>query len=100
MKDHSIRLNRRTALVASAAAFVMPAVVRAQGEPIRLATLTPLTAPAAYGPLMAERRRRGRGRQQGRRRVGRRVQLTSEDDQTTGPACAPPSDRCRQGVDD
>ncbi|HEX2886595.1 ABC transporter substrate-binding protein [Vineibacter terrae] len=62
----------------------MPAVVRAQGEPIRLATLTPLTgAGGPYGPVMAkaaaavvEEVNKAGGV------LGRRVQLVSEDDQT------------------
>jgi branched-chain amino acid transport system substrate-binding protein len=55
MIDRSIHLTRRTAVATGAAALAMPAVVRAQGEPIRLATLTPLTgAGGSYGPLMAK----------------------------------------------
>ncbi len=84
MRDRSIRLTRRTALAAGAASLAMPAVVRAQGEPIRLATLTPLTGGGgSYGPVMAkaaatvvEEVNKAGGV------LGRRVQLTSEDDQT------------------
>ncbi len=84
MTNRSIRLTRRAALVAGTAALAMPSVVRAQGEPIRLATLTPLTgAGGSYGPLMAkaaaavvEDVNKAGGV------LGRRVQLVSEDDQT------------------
>ncbi|MCW5748377.1 MAG: ABC transporter substrate-binding protein [Alphaproteobacteria bacterium] len=84
MTDRSIRLTRRTALAVGTAALAMPAVVRAQGEPIRLATLTPLTgAGGSYGPTMAkaaatviEDVNKAGGV------LGRRVQLISEDDQT------------------
>jgi len=84
MTDRSIRLTRRTALAAGAAALAMPSVVRAQGEPIKLATLTPLTGGGgSYGPLMAkaaaavvEDVNKAGGV------LGRRVQLVSEDDQT------------------
>jgi branched-chain amino acid transport system substrate-binding protein len=84
MTDRSIRLTRRAAVTAAAAALAMPSVVRAQGEPIKLATLTPLTgAGGPYGPLMAkaaaaviEDVNKAGGV------LGRRVQLVSEDDQT------------------
>src|SRR5258708_12856990 len=50
---HSI--GRRTALLTGVAAVAAPAVVRAQGEPIKIATLTPLTgAGGPYGPTMAK----------------------------------------------
>lgn len=79
------RIGRRTALTAGLAAFAAPAVVRAQGEPIKIATLTPLTgAGGPYGPVMAkaaaavvEEVNQAGGV------VGRRVQLVSEDDQTS-----------------
>ncbi|HJQ55895.1 MAG TPA: ABC transporter substrate-binding protein [Vineibacter sp.] len=84
MTDRSIRLTRRAALATSAAALAIPSVVRAQGDPIKLATLTPLTgAGGPYGPLMAkaaatviEEVNKAGGV------LGRRVQLVSEDDQT------------------
>ncbi|WP_255468569.1 ABC transporter substrate-binding protein [Reyranella sp. CPCC 100927] len=84
MTDRSIRMTRRAALVAGTAALAMPAVVRAQGDPIKLATLTPLTgAGGPYGPVMAkaaaaviEDVNKAGGV------LGRRVQLVSEDDQT------------------
>ena len=61
-----------------------PAVVRAQGDPIKLATLTPLTgAGGPYGPVMAkaaaavvEEVNEAGGV------LGRRIELVSEDDQT------------------
>ncbi len=49
-------LNRRTLLAGTAitaGSLAMPAIVRAQGAPIRLATLLPLTgAGGPYGPVM------------------------------------------------
>ena len=39
----SIRIGRRVALAGGVAALASPAVVRAQADPIKLATLTPLT---------------------------------------------------------
>ena len=46
-----IRIGRRAALAGGAAALASPAVLRAQTDPIKLATLTPLTcAGGSYGP--------------------------------------------------
>jgi branched-chain amino acid transport system substrate-binding protein len=85
-----IRMGRRAALAAGLAAVASPAVVRAQsspggGDPIKLATLTPLTgAGGSYGPTMAkvaaavvEEVNKVGGV------LGRRVVLVSEDDQTS-----------------
>ena len=80
----NIRIGRRTALASSLAAIASPAVLRAQSDPIRLATLTPLTgAGGSYGPSMAkvaasvvEEVNKAGGA------LGRRVVLVSEDDQT------------------
>jgi len=85
----TIRIGRRAALAAGVAALASPAVVRAQGtggtaDPIKLATLTPLTgAGGTYGPVMAkvaasvvEEVNKAGGV------LGRRVVLISEDDQT------------------
>ena len=80
-----LRIGRRAALAGGAAAFASPAVVRAQADPIKLATLTPLTgAGGSYGPSMAkvaaavvEEVNKAGGVQ------GRRVVLVSEDDQTS-----------------
>ncbi|HYX01281.1 MAG TPA: ABC transporter substrate-binding protein [Reyranella sp.] len=80
----NIRIGRRTALASSLAAIASPAVLRAQSDPIRLATLTPLTgAGGSYGPSMAkvaasvvEEVNKAGGV------LGRRVVLVSEDDQT------------------
>ena len=48
-------IGRRFALAGSLAAVASPAVVRAQADPIKLATLTPLTgAGGSYGPAMAK----------------------------------------------
>jgi len=80
-----IRIGRRAALAGGVAAFASPAVLRAQADPIRLATLTPLTgAGGSYGPVMAkvaasvvEEVNKAGGL------LGRRVVLVSEDDQTS-----------------
>src|SRR5258707_4216384 len=80
-----IRIGRRTALAASLAAIASPAVLRAQSDPIKLATLTPLTgAGGSYGPTMAkvaasvvEEVNAAGGV------LGRRIVLVSEDDQTS-----------------
>jgi len=81
----NIRIGRRTALAGGVAALASPAVVRAQADPIKLATLTPLTgAGGSYGPSMAkaaaaviEEVNKAGGV------LGRRVVLVSEDDQTS-----------------
>ena len=50
-----IHIGRRAALAGGVAALASPAVLRAQNDPIRLATLTPLTgAGGSYGPVMAK----------------------------------------------
>ena len=80
----TIRFGRRAALAAGVAALASPAVVRAQADPIKLATLTPLTgAGGPYGPVMAkaaasvvEEVNKAGGV------LGRRIVLVSEDDQT------------------
>src|SRR5690242_21814520 len=77
-------VGRRTALLSGVAAVAAPSVLRAQGEPIKIATLTPLTgAGGPYGPAMAkvagavvEEVNAAGGV------LGRKVQLVSEDDQT------------------
>src|SRR5215204_3584000 len=77
-------IRRRTALLSGIAAIAAPSVLRAQGEPIKLATLTPLTgAGGPYGPVMAkvaaavvEEVNKAGGV------LGRRIVLVSEDDQT------------------
>ena len=79
-----LRIGRRTALAAGLATLAGPAVVRAQADPIKLATLTPLTgAGGPYGPVMAkaaasvvEEVNKAGGV------LGRRIVLVSEDDQT------------------
>src|SRR6266481_7278138 len=81
----TIRIGRRAALAGGVAAVASPAVLRAQAEPIKIATLTPLTgAGGPYGPVMAkaaaavvEEVNQAGGV------LGRRVQLVSEDDQTS-----------------
>ena len=79
------RLGRRAAIATGVAAIAAPSVVRAQADPIKLATLTPLTgAGGPYGPAMAkaaagvvEEVNSAGGV------LGRRIQLISEDDQTS-----------------
>jgi len=79
-----IRTTRRAALAAGAAILAVPGLVRAQGAPIRLGTLTPLTgAGGPYGPVMANCVRAVINEVNGAGGVlGRQVQLVSEDDQT------------------
>jgi branched-chain amino acid transport system substrate-binding protein len=82
---NEFRIGRRGALVGGVAALANPALVRAQPEPIKLATLTPLTgAGGSYGPSMAkvaaavvEDVNKAGGV------LGRRIVLVSEDDQTS-----------------
>jgi branched-chain amino acid transport system substrate-binding protein len=81
--------GRRTAVLAGAAAFAAPAVLRAQsgskgGEPIKIATLTPLTgAGGSYGPTMAKVAKAVVDEVNAAGGVlGRQVVLVSEDDQT------------------
>jgi branched-chain amino acid transport system substrate-binding protein len=79
-----IRIGRRAALAGGVAALASPNVLRAQADPIKLATLTPLTgAGGSYGPVMAkvaasvvEEVNKAGGV------LGRRIVLVSEDDQT------------------
>ena len=97
-----ICIGRRAALAGGVAALASPAVLRAQTDPIKLATLTPLTgAGGSYGPVMAkvaaavvEEVNKAGGV------LGRKVVLVSEDDQTSpeaGRACGAQADRRRQG---
>lgn len=78
------RIGRRAALLGSIATVAAPAVLRAQAEPIRLATLTPLTgAGGSYGPSMAKVAKAVVDEVNAAGGVlGRQVTLTSEDDQT------------------
>src|SRR6186997_2107378 len=79
-----LAIGRRAALLSGVAAIVAPSALRAQTDPIRIATLTPLTgAGGSYGPSMAkvaaavvEEVNAAGGV------LGRKVQLVSEDDQT------------------
>jgi branched-chain amino acid transport system substrate-binding protein len=76
--------GRRAALMTGAAAFAAPAVLRAQGEPIKLGTLTPLTgAGGTYGPPMAKVAQAVVEEVNAAGGVlGRKVVVVSEDDQT------------------
>ena len=52
---NSFRIGRRAALAGGVAAVAAPSVLRAQADPIKIATLTPLTgAGGSYGPVMAK----------------------------------------------
>ena len=79
-----IAFGRRTALLSGAAAFAAPAALRAQADPIKIATLTPLTgAGGPYGPVMAKVAAAVVDEVNAAGGVlGRKVQLLSEDDQT------------------
>lgn len=77
-------LTRRAAFAAGTAMLATPSLARAQGAPIRLGTLTPLTgAGGPYGPVMANCVRAVIAEVNAAGGVlGRQVQLVSEDDQT------------------
>ena len=80
-------LSRRSVLRgagALAVAAALPAPARAQGSPIRLGTLTPLTgAGGSYGPSMRKAMDWVAGEVNAAGGVlGRRIELVSEDDQT------------------
>ncbi len=81
------RIDRRTWIAGSAAAagvLAMPAIGRAQGAPIRLATLLPMTgAGGPYGPVMAKAVKAVVDEVNAAGGVlGRRIELLGEDDQT------------------
>ena len=81
------RISRRSLLttaVAAASALALPRRVVAQGAPIRLGTLTPLTgAGGSYGPPMRRAMEWVVGEVNAAGGIlGRRVELASEDDQT------------------
>jgi len=77
-------LSRRATLVAGSALLAAPSLARAQGAPIRLGTLTPLTgAGGPYGPVMANCVKSVITEVNGAGGVlGRQIELVSEDDQT------------------
>jgi branched-chain amino acid transport system substrate-binding protein len=77
-------VGRRTALLSGVAAVAAPSVLRAEDEPIKIATLTPLTgAGGSYGPVMAKVAKAVVDEVNGAGGVlGRKIQLVSEDDQT------------------
>jgi branched-chain amino acid transport system substrate-binding protein len=84
MTHDTRQFSRRSFLAGAATVVAAPAVVRAQGAPLRLATLTPLTgAGGVYGPVMrramewvaAEVNAAGGV-------LGRKVELVGEDTQT------------------
>ena len=87
MTEHTSDISRRTLLAGSAAlaaAAWAPRRAAAQGAPIRLGTLTPLTgAGGAYGPSMRKAMEWVAGEVNGAGGVlGRKIELMSEDDQT------------------
>jgi len=77
--------GRRAALLSGVAVMAAPGVVRAQAEPIKIATLTPLTgAGGSYGPTMAKAAAAVVEAVNSAGGVlGRKVVLVSEDDQTS-----------------
>jgi branched-chain amino acid transport system substrate-binding protein len=77
-------VGRRTALLSGVAAVAAPSVLRAQSEPIKISTLTPLTgAGGPYGPTMAKVAKAVVDEVNAAGGVlGRKVVLVSEDDQT------------------
>jgi ABC-type branched-subunit amino acid transport system substrate-binding protein len=80
-----MRLNRRNAIAGAAATAVFaPAILRAQGEPIRIAALNPLTgAGGSYGPSMRKAIESVVNAVNEAGGVkGRKVQLAGEDSQT------------------
>jgi branched-chain amino acid transport system substrate-binding protein len=84
---HVTPVSRRSFLggaAALAAVAAAPAVARAQGAPIRLGTLTPLTgAGGSYGPVMRRAMEWVAGEVNAAGGIlGRRIELASEDDQT------------------
>ncbi len=76
--------GRRTAIATGIVALASPSIIRAQGEPIKIATLTPLTgAGGPYGPPMAKVAAAVAEEVNAAGGVlGRKVQVISEDDQT------------------
>ncbi len=81
------KMNRRTLIAGSTAAaglLAMPAIGRAQGAPIKLATLLPMTgAGGPYGPVMAKAVKAVVDEVNAAGGVlGRTIQLLGEDDQT------------------
>jgi len=78
------RLGRRAAIATGIAAVAAPSVLRAQGEPIKIATLTPLTgAGGTYGPVMAKVAKAVVDEvNDAGGLLGRKIALVSEDDQT------------------
>ncbi len=81
-----VRLSRRTLLTGAAAAGILTRPLRAvaQAAPIRLGTLTPLTgAGGSYGPPMRKAMEWVVGEVNAAGGIlGRKVELSSEDDQT------------------
>ena len=79
-----LAIRRRSALLSGVAALAAPSVLRAQADPIKLATLTPLTGGGGtYGPPMAKVAGAVVDEVNAAGGVlGRKVVLVSEDDQT------------------
>ncbi|HEY8610514.1 MAG TPA: ABC transporter substrate-binding protein [Roseomonas sp.] len=77
-------LPRRTALLAGKAALAAPAIPRAQGAPLRLGILTPLTGAGGFdGPRMLKAMQMvGEEINAAGGLLGRKVEFAVEDDQT------------------
>lgn len=87
MRRMGMDIDRRRLLAGTAAvagSLAIPAVGRAQGAPIRLATLLPLTgAGGPYGPVMGKAVKAVVDEVNGAGGIlGRRIELLGEDDQT------------------
>lgn len=84
----TVRIDRRRLIAGTTAlaagSLFAPALVRAQGAPIKLGTLTPLTgAGGPYGPVMANTAKAVVDAVNAAGGIrGRRIELVSEDDQT------------------
>jgi ABC-type branched-subunit amino acid transport system substrate-binding protein len=79
-----VRFTRRGLLQTTAAALAAPAIVRAQGTPLRLGVLTPLTGAGSFdGPRMLKAMQAVANEINGAGGLlGRKIELVVEDDET------------------
>jgi ABC-type branched-subunit amino acid transport system substrate-binding protein len=79
-----LRFTRRGLLQTTAAAITAPAIVRAQGTPLRLGVLTPLTGAGSFdGPRMLKAMQAVAGEINAAGGLtGRKIELVVEDDET------------------